>query len=195
VPPINPPSFLRRLILALVHMRAVLIGSLPADPKQAQAVRHAWLWLARLVQRLNAFADSYKAGTLKPPRPKATSQTGTETKSKPEARKARPKPAPSGWLALVFAAPDSLVESIAALMAEHEIRLILGQEPSRFGCLLRPLCRALGLPAPKPLTPEPKTATAQTQGATAPRPPPNARPPAAPGNEIYLSPWPCLKIA
>ncbi len=36
VPPINAPSFLRRLILALVHMRAVLIGSLPADPKQAR---------------------------------------------------------------------------------------------------------------------------------------------------------------
>jgi hypothetical protein len=157
----------------------------PRGPEAGQAVRHAWLWLARLVKRLNAFADSYKAGTLKPPRPRTTSQTGTEAESKPEDRKVRPKPAPSGWLALVFAAPDSLVESIATLMAEHDIRLILGQEPTRFGRLLRPLARALGLPAPKPLL--------------APRqPPPNpGAPPPQPTDtpEPHGAPNPVFKIA
>jgi hypothetical protein len=147
-------------------MRAILRGALPAPQGEA---RVAWLWLARLVQRLNSFADRLHAGALKPPHARTDTGPQTNTRTARQAPHARPKRQPRGWLAHLFQAPESPVDAIATLMANHDIKRLLAQEPSRFSRLLNPLCRALGLPKPTPLnTPAPPP----PQTTPTPHPPP-----------------------
>ena len=78
---------------------------------------------------------------------------------------------------------EMLVAGISCLLSEHEIRLLFGQEPIRFGRLLRPLARALALPEPKPLfahpaLPQPRAPRTQPPAAAnlAAQPRPRTRP-------------------
>ncbi len=197
----EPPPFITRLLFVLARIQLVIQESLPEDPIEALTGVTAWAWLERLAIRIDTLVIRMQQGTLKPLVPRTKSDT--QSKSAPSGPHAWPIPRRRGWMLPFLRDHEMLVAGISSLLSEHEIRLLFGQEPARFGRLLRPLARALALPEPKPLLeriqPLPNPDAPQPQAAVAaPTPPPTSpptprpSPPAKPARSGWLDPPPSL---
>jgi hypothetical protein len=191
----EPPPFITRLLFVLARIQLVIQESLPDDPVEALTGVTAWAWLERLAIRIDTLVIRMQQGTLKPLAPRAKSDA--KSKSAPSGPHAWPIPRARGWMLPFLRHHEMLVAGISSLLSEHEIRLLFGQEPIRFGRLLRPLARALALPEPKPLlgpiqplpnpdAPEPEPPAAAT-ARPQPRPEPDRKPAFA-----FLEPIPSL---
>jgi hypothetical protein len=201
----EPPPFITRLLFVLARIQLVIQESLPEDPIEALTGVTAWAWLERLAIRIDTLVIRMQQGTLKPLVPRTKSDT--QSKSAPSGPHAWPIPRRRGWMLPFLRHHEMLVAGISSLLSEHEIRLLFGQEPARFGRLLRPLARALALPEPKPLleriqplpnpdAPQPQAAVAAPTPPPTPPPtsPPTSRPspPAKPARSGWLDPPPSL---
>jgi hypothetical protein len=187
-PPVpEPPPFITRLLFVLARIQLVIQESLPEDPIEALTGVNAWAWLERLAIRIDTLVIRMQLGTLKPLVPRTKSDT--QSKTAPRGPHAWPIPRRRGWMLPFLRHHEMLVAGISSLLSEHEIRLLFGQEPIRFGRLLRPLARALALPEPKPLL-EP-IQPLPNPDAPAPQPTATPRPPAPPTPELH----PNFKIA
>ncbi len=196
-PPVPEPGpFITRLLVVLAKIQLVIQNSLPDDPVEALTGVTAWAWLERLAIRIDTLVIRMQQGTLKPLLPRTKKPRGEPT-GEPRSPSRWPIPRVRGWMLPFLRHHEMLVAGISSLLSEHEIRLLFGQEPIRFGRLLRPLARALALPEPKPLlgpiqplpnpdAPEPEQPAAATSRPQ-PRPEPDRKPAFA-----FLEPIPSL---
>jgi hypothetical protein len=170
----------------LAKIQLVIQNSLPDDPVEALTGVTAWAWLERLAIRIDTLVIRMQQGTLKPLLPRPKKPRGEPT-GEPRSPSRWPIPRVRGWMLPFLRHHEMLVAGISSLLSEHEIRLLFGQEPIRFGRLLRPLARALALPEPKPLlgpiqplpnpdAPEPEPPAAAATRRPQPRPEPERKP-------------------
>ncbi|MCC6718909.1 MAG: hypothetical protein IT555_13580 [Acetobacteraceae bacterium] len=107
---------------------------------------HWYLW--RTATRLDRLALRWQAGKLSPPRTRPTRAT---TPAKPPPADAPPKPprlpTRDAWLIRLVQPTAQFAGQIEVFLADPDTRALLAAAPQA-GRLLRPLCRALGFPAP-----------------------------------------------
>jgi hypothetical protein len=198
-PPVpEPPPFVARLLFVLARIQLVLMDTVRDNLGDACASIAAWSYLDRLAWRIDALVVHIQNGTIKPPRPR---ENAAQSRCRWPARQRR------GWLLGLIPNRDMLVAGISSLMGQQETLTLFAKEPARFGRLLRPLCRALGLPEPKPMFApplplyDPGALQSRLEKARRPPPDPNAErapePPRDPPLRIYplLNVAPALKIA
>jgi hypothetical protein len=177
-----------RLLLILARIQDILKDAVTSVPDQAFIAVAGWAWLERLAFRLDSLVIRMQSGTLKPLR-----QPGDATEKTPSGAHDWPLPRCKGWLLPALPRCENVVAAISCLLSEHEIRLLFGREPIRFGRLLRPLARALALPEPKPLFEPvfPSSPAAPPPQAAIPTPTPSPQPQAKPAF-AFLDPLPSL---
>jgi hypothetical protein len=180
-PPVpEPPPFVMRLLLILARIQDILKDAVTAVPDQAFIAVAGWAWIERLAFRLDSLVIRMQSGTLKPLRQPGDAKT-------PSGQHDWPLPRCKGWLLPALPRCENVVAAISCLLSEHEIRLLFGREPIRFGRLLRPLARALALP--EPVFPTSPAAPPPLAAVPTPTPPPQTQ---AKPAFAFLDPLPSL---
>lgn len=166
--------------------RAIVRCNHAAHPMVA-LFSYTYLYVLRASRRLDALFLRWKAGKIRPPRPRAPRKT--ERKA-PAIR----LPAGRAWLARLVPGAGAAQETMHYLMADPEFAAFAAEVPAALR-ILRPFSRAVGfaLPAPPPAPragpqapPAPAEARADQMGqiqappdqALQPRPDPGPDPPA-----------------
>ncbi len=165
-------SLVRSLIAVFRRLSdAVSDAAKPADSKTRFArIAAAWFWLDTKLKAVAELTLKLQTGKLRPLRP------ATRTQSRKPAKRDEGRLPPlrygPGWFPNEIPDCAPAIAEFEAQLADPEFRALLEAEPARYGRLLRPVCRALGLTPPEPLRNPPPRATAPTEAAEKPPAPP-----------------------
>ena len=145
-----------------------------------------WLRLNRAAKRIDSLAARLDAagGTLPPPKP--------ERRRNRPARRSQTLPRRFAWLLRPIPEAAAASSQLRHLMADPACAALLEAEP-RFGRILRPLCRHLGIRPPASIAPQkPQPEPNRPEPAPSPTPeslpeiPTHAAPPRAPRPRAQL---------
>jgi hypothetical protein len=104
-----------------------------------------------LVKRLNAVFVRWRAGTLRPPRPRAVRERAAPAeRAQPAPRAPSVLPRRYGWLKRLLPGIAHTMNAFAPLLTDPEMQEILAAAP-QVGRILRPFCHVLGLELPPEL--------------------------------------------
>ena len=129
----------------LVARQAAIIRPMTAPLVALLVLAHGRLW--RLAHRFDALALRWHAGTLPkrrvgPPRPPHPQTPRPHTAPRAHLRSGR-----MAWLIRLHQRTAQFAGQVEVFLAQPETRALAAEAPQA-GRLLRPLCRALGLPTP-----------------------------------------------
>jgi len=137
-------------------------------------------YIARSLTRLATLHAAWRAGTLRPSRPRAARISAPQTGAPPNTDTPLPPPIrlPRAriWLIKQVQATATGYYQLQSILADPDFAAFIAEVP-RAGRILRPLCTALGVEPPAPLQLPPRA-----RKPRAPRPP---RPPAFTRAERY----------